>query len=121
MNLQFGDSVEATAHENRMMDRQELLSRLVFFLLVSVRLLRLLRALASAIRGSYIVGVFVVVLHSEIENKTTSTHTQEIFADFGHTKVILGLSRRDSQDDTSDQRVLNSALLPCFGCTLLLV
>src|SRR5262249_45713924 len=57
------------------------------------RLLRLLSALACAIRGSYIVCVFVVFLHSEIENKATSTHAQEIFGDFGHTKVTVGSSR----------------------------
>src|SRR5215813_3642724 len=93
MHLQFRNSGGPSLTRTVRWMRQELLSRLVFFLLVSVRLLRLLSALACAIRGSYIVCIFVVVRHSEIENKATSTHAQEIFADFGHTKVIVGFSR----------------------------
>ena len=71
-----------------------------------MRFLCLLGALARTIRGGYIIRVFVVFLHSEIENKATSSQSQEIFSDFGHTKVTVGFNWRLYPDDISDQRVL---------------
>ena len=52
-----------------------------------MRFLRLLGALARAVRGAYIIRVFVVFLHDESENKTTCVESQEFFKKFGYTKV----------------------------------
>ena len=45
------------------------MSRQLVFLLFAVRLLRLLRTLARAIRSAYVIRVFVVFLHDDVKIK----------------------------------------------------